>query len=119
MSQIEITQASQDASGLPVTVLSLAGQLDANTFLKLQQELEAIGDEGEPRVVLDCGGLEYISSAGLGVLQKMTKEFRGSDGDIRLAAVPEKIANVVNLLGFSKVIKVFGQVSEAVGSFKT
>ncbi|RMG09966.1 MAG: anti-sigma factor antagonist [Planctomycetota bacterium] len=114
MSELEITR-SKDSE---VKVLSLKGQLDAHTFSSLQKELESAGNEAQPRVVLDCGALEYISSAGLGVLKKMSREFRDRQGDIRLAALPPKIDNVVQLLGFDKILRVFGGLDEAVRSFE-
>ena len=53
MSEIEISQSSQKAGGRAVKVLSLTGQLDANTFLKLQKVLETIGPyrAGEDRIL--------------------------------------------------------------------
>lgn len=101
-----------------VEVLRLAGQLDAHSFPKLQEALEGLGDEARSQVVLDCGDLQYISSAGLGVLKKMSREFRDKDGDIRLASLTPKIKNVVDLLGFSQVIQVFPGSDEAVSSFE-
>ena len=118
MSEFEISSASKDAGDRQVKILSLKGQLDAHTFPSLQEKLESVVSDGSPRVVLDCEKLEYISSAGLGVLKKMTREFRGLDGDIRLAQLPPKIDNVVNLLGFSQVIQVYKGLDEAVQSYK-
>jgi anti-sigma B factor antagonist len=118
MSDLEIVRAAKEAGGKSVQVLNLTGQLDAHTFSALQKELEELGDAADPRVVLNCQDLEYVSSAGLGVLKKMSREFRDKAGDIRLASLPPKISNVVNLLGFNQVIQVFGSLDEAVDSFK-
>jgi len=117
MSEFEIVSSSREVDGRVVEVLSLEGELDAKTFLALQQRLEQISDAERPSVVLDCGNLAYISSAGLGVLNKMTKVFREADGDVRLAALPAKIKSIVDLLGFSQVIQVHGTVDDAVASF--
>jgi anti-sigma B factor antagonist len=115
----KIDQSTRDAGARSVRVLNLKGQLDAHTFPTLQKELETLVAGDRPMVVLDCTGLEYISSAGLGVLKKMMREFRGKRGDLRLAALPPKIENVVSLLGFSQVIRVFAKTDEAVASYKT
>ena len=100
-----------------VEVLALSGQLDAHTFPQLQETLEALAQEGRQQVVLDCAKLEYVSSAGLGVLKKMSRELREAQGDIRLAALTPKIKNVVDLLGFSQVIQVFPDPEAAIQSF--
>lgn len=114
----EVVRTSREVGGAPVVVLELRGQLDAETFPRLQSELEDVVDQGSsPRVILDCSPLEYISSAGLGVLSKMTKEFRDHGGDLRLARLPEKIRSVVSLLGFDQVIQVFPELDPALQSF--
>ncbi|MCO5172216.1 MAG: STAS domain-containing protein [Planctomycetes bacterium] len=118
MPDFKIDQSTRDASGRSVRVLNLKGQLDAHTFPDLQRELEALVSGDTPRVVLDCSSLDYISSAGLGVLKKMTREFRGKQGDIRLAQLPPKIDNVVSLLGFSQVLRTFKGLDEAVKSYE-
>lgn len=114
MSDFEIAQERQD----DVEVLHLKGQLDAHSFPQLQDTLERIDAANPPRVVLDCSGLEYVSSAGLGVLKKMSREFRQREGDLRLSTLQPKIANVIDLLGFSAVIKVFPSKDDAVDSFR-
>ena len=119
MPDFKIDHSTRDAGTRSVQVLGLQGQLDAHTFPALQKELETLVAGDRPMVVLDCAGLEYVSSAGLGVLKKMMREFRGKRGDLRLAQLPPKIENVVSLLGFSQVIRVFGKTDEAVQSFKT
>ncbi|MGE0709478.1 MAG: STAS domain-containing protein [Planctomycetota bacterium] len=114
MADFEIEHESRE----DVRVLRLKGQLDAHTFPALQEQLEGLDEADPPRVVLDCSGLEYVSSAGLGVLKKMSRDFRQRDGDLRLASLTEKIANVMSLLGFNQVIRVFGDLDEAVRSYK-
>lgn len=118
MSEFEVDRSNEEVGGRPISVLHLKGQLDAHTFATLQDELSGVSsEEPAPRVVLDCADLEYVSSAGLGVLKKMTREFRDREGDLRLAALPPKIASVMSLLGFDRVIKVFTDRKKAVESF--
>lgn len=100
-----------------VQILAVQGQLDAHSYHSLKDELNALLHEGVSQLVLDCHGLEYISSAGLGVLKHMRKEFEQKGGDLRLARVPAKIVNILDLLGFSKIIKSFKSVEDGVASF--
>ena len=67
--------------------------------------------------MLDCHELEYISSAGLGVLKQMRKEFENHGGDVRLTRLPAKIASILDLLGFSKIIKSFKGNEEGIASY--
>ncbi len=52
------------------------------------------------------------------MLKKYVHDFRERGGDVRIARVPEKIDNIIKLLGFSKVFKIFAKLDEAVSSFK-
>ena len=112
-------------SGAAVTIIALSGQLDAHTAPEFERFLErVVRDEGKRQLVLDFHGLEYISSAGLGVLMGLIEEVRAVDdrsstvgGDIKLAALPEKIFHVLDLLGFPIVFQIFPSVREAEAAF--
>ena len=86
-------------------------------YATLQKELETLVAADKPYVVLDCGGLEYISSAGLRVLLAILKEARQHGGDLRLAAVQEKVYRILDLSGFTSIIKCYPDVAAAVASF--
>jgi anti-anti-sigma factor len=119
MADFHIHTSQQQAGGAgAVRVVNVKGSLDAHTFLAFQKELESTLRANDAKVVLDCDGLDYMSSAGLGVLKKYVHDFRGRGGDIRIARVPEKVGNIIKLLGFSKVFKIFATLDEAVSSYK-
>ena len=102
-----------------VAIIELDGQLDAHTAQEFERFLERIvRDEGKHQIVLDMQSLEYISSAGLGVLMGLIEEVRATDGDIKLARLPEKIFHVLDLLGFPLVFQIFSGVSEAEAAFR-
>ena len=102
-----------------VAIVELDGQLDAHTAQEFERFLERIvRDEGKHQIVLDMARLEYISSAGLGVLMGLIEEVRATDGDIKLARLPEKIFHVLDLLGFPLVFQIFSTVSEAEAAFQ-
>lgn len=112
-----VREASE--GGASVTVIALSGQLDAHTAPEFERFLEdVVRDEGKRRLVLDFHGLEYISSAGLGVLMGLIEEVRAAGGDMKLAALPEKIFHVLDLLGFPMVFQIFPTVGEAETAFE-
>ncbi len=119
MTNFKIVHSTELPEEARVHVLDLQGQLDAHTFGTLQGKLDDLIAQDQSKVVLHCSQLEYISSAGLGVLKRMTREFRARQGDIRLAGLSSKINTVVNLLGFSHVIRVFPDLAAAVNSYQS
>jgi len=102
-----------------VAILELSGELDAHTAPQFERFLERIvREEAKRKLVLDFHHLEYISSAGLGVLMGLIEEARQSGGDIKLAALPDKIFHVLDLLGFPVVFQIVPTIADAVAAYK-
>jgi anti-sigma B factor antagonist len=100
-------------------IIALVGQIDAHTAPEFDRFLEqTIRTAGQSKLVLDFTEVEYISSAGLGVLMGYVEETRSKGGDIRLAALPERIYHILDLLGFPLVFKIYSMVNEAVSSYQ-
>lgn len=62
---------------VPVTVLTLEGELDAANFERLIDEVRALYDGGTRQLVLDLGGLTFIASSGLVALHSIVRIMRG------------------------------------------
>ena len=117
--QSRFSVSETSVPGSSVTVIELSGQLDAHTASEFERFLErVVRNEGKRQLVLDFHGLEYISSAGLGVLMGLIEEVRAIDGDMKLAALPDKIFHVLDLLGFPIVFQIFPTVKEAEAAFQ-
>jgi anti-anti-sigma factor len=101
----------------PVTVVSIRGSVDGLTAGDLTDALAARVREGGVRLVADFAGVEYISSAGLRALLAALKDARQQGGDFRLAAIRPEVRRVLDLSGFTSILKAFSTVDEAVGSF--
>jgi anti-sigma B factor antagonist len=100
-----------------VTVVAVAGSIDALTADTL---VHAMGEQmhaGNTRLVAAFEGVEYTSSAGLRVLLATLKEARQRGGDLRLAAVQERVLRVLDLSGFTSILKCYPDVGAAVASF--
>lgn len=80
----------------------LSGRLDASQAERAQEFL----DQVEPPCVLDLGGLEYISSAGLGVLLKTHKRLMAAGTGISLINVNSHINDVFRYSGMDKLFSI-------------
>jgi anti-sigma B factor antagonist len=83
----------------------------------LQSALQAQIDGGATRLVGDLSGVEYTSSAGLRALLATLKLARQKGGDLRLAAVRPAVLRVLELSGFTTILKLYPDVDAAVASF--
>ncbi|MFT5121942.1 MAG: anti-sigma B factor antagonist [Kiritimatiellia bacterium] len=95
----------------------LSGSLDAYSFPKLEDALQSLVDQQRTRVILDCSNLEYISSVGLGALIGFARRARENNGDLKLVNLSERIYNIIELLGFQKILEIHAGKDEAMASF--
>lgn len=82
--------------------VAVSGRLDAAQAEKAQEFLDTVTDN----CVLDLQGLDYISSAGLGVLLKTHKRLMGNQSGLELVNVNKHIADVFRYSGFDKLFVV-------------
>lgn len=85
-------------------VIALAGRLDASQSEKAQSFLDSVADAS----TLDFSNLEYISSAGLGVLLRTQKRLMASGGGLKLINVNNHIMDVFRFSGFDHIFDVQG-----------
>lgn len=100
-----------------VDVLHLDGAMDSFSFPRLESALNGLRTSQRHRVVLECSGLEFINSAALGALIGYARRAREQGGDLKLASMRPKILNIVELLGFDRILQTFGNANEAVENF--
>lgn len=94
--------------------LEIIGYLDAHTIEQFENLCEDLLNQGWTNVILDLKGLTYISSAGIGALMRLAHKLRERDGDLILLKPSEKVFNIFNLLGFTKIFKIVESKDEAV-----
>ena len=102
-----------------IVVARIAGSVDGLTAETLQGALKMQVDEGRVHLVGDLSGVSYTSSAGLRALLATLKAARQQGGDLRLAAVQPQVLKVLDLSGFTSILKLYGDVPAAVASFET
>ena len=77
----------------------LKGDLDASNSLVLDQAIDEAYARSPRQVWIDCGQLQYISSAGLGVLISHLEELSSRHIGLVLSNMSPKIAEVFHVLG--------------------
>ena len=85
--------------------LAIQGRLDTTTAPELEDEINGLGDSFQ-ELVLDCGELSYISSAGLRVLLSAQKAANASGSRMTLTHVNEENMEVFDMTGFSNFLTI-------------
>jgi anti-anti-sigma factor len=73
------TTVERVAGRVPVTVMALAGELDASNYLRLVEDVRPLYDSGARHLVLDLSDLTFISSSGLVALYSILQIMRGEE----------------------------------------
>ena len=90
-----------DGDTLTVTVEGWIDTLTAPQFHDAVQELE-----GAKNIVLDFGGVEYISSAGLRETVALYRMVDAQDGSFSVRNVRSSVRDVFTMTGFDKKIDI-------------
>ncbi len=98
-------------------VAAVSGRVDSANAKEFEEELSAVIEKGSTGLVVDCGELNYISSAGLRVFLIAIRKTSAAGGGLALCRVPDHIQEVLEISGFSRLAKVFDTVEEARDSF--
>ena len=101
-----------------VSVLTLQGYLDAHTAPQFEKVIQEELDARRVRIVVDCAGLTYISSAGLGVFMSFIEDIREAGGDIKLCSMPPTVFQVFEILGFPELFEIVGDRDAALQRFR-
>ena len=97
-------------------VLAVTGRLDVVRLPPFEARLFDLIAEGHRRIIVDLGGLDYISSAGLRVLHVAAKRLKPEGGRLLLAAPRDLVRQVLEISGFSEMLETYATIEEAVAS---
>jgi anti-sigma B factor antagonist len=101
-----------------VAIVEPVGYLNAHTARHFEEALQNLIDRNQLRIVINCRGLAYIASAGLGVIMGLIDMVRENQGDIRMCSMNETVFNIFEVLGFTHLYSVFDSEENAVLSFR-
>ncbi|MFZ0240971.1 MAG: STAS domain-containing protein [Desulfobacterales bacterium] len=96
-----------------ISVFKLNGRLDSNTSPALEQKLVASIENGTRKMILDFENLDYISSAGLRIILKTTKDLKRAEGRIVLCAMQDYVKEVFEIAGFDSFLPIVSTLDDA------
>lgn len=84
----------------------------------LHDKLHDFIDQNKKKVIIDLAKVEWMNSTGLGILISGLTTMRNNGGELKLAAVTEKIESLLTITKLITVFENFDTVDEAIDSFK-
>lgn len=97
-----------------LTTLIINGEADASSSIQLDESLGELIGSNEPKILIDCTGLNYISSAGLGVFMSYIEDINSRQLKVVIYGLNEKVLNVFGILGLDQLLSIVNSKEEAV-----
>jgi anti-anti-sigma factor len=108
--QIEIVDVPQGK------VVRLKGEVAAEEGDILKFQLTPVLNKKPKLVVFDLSGLRFIASAGLGALAAIRRSLVAAGAKGRIAAIPEKLKDLMKVSGMSQLYAVYDTVDQALAA---
>jgi len=93
-------------------ILRLEGRIDAATAPILEKKINSLVKE-KATILLDFGGVDYLSSAGMRLLLSETKKLKTSHGLLILFSVQDDVMEILKVAGFDRILNLCGTEEEA------
>ncbi len=104
--QIEV----EDRNG--IQVVHVSGPLDSNTHDGFKNQIDALMEKPHVRVVMNCEKVTYVNSRGLALLAHYQRSSAKNLSFFGLAGLNPRIAKAIEMLGMSKLIKIYPTLEE-------
>ncbi|MCB1307809.1 MAG: STAS domain-containing protein [Leptospiraceae bacterium] len=100
-----------------ILIMSLTGMLDGESARQIEKKFAELFSEENFRIIVDCAGLDYMSSAGLGALMSALQRARDNDGDIKILNMSETVQRLFRAVGLHQLFRIYSSKDEALNSF--
>lgn len=112
---MEITERREKGIG----ILAIDGNIVAHTVGEIRQYMEAYIDRPDIKgMVIDCQKVDFIDSAGLGLLASVFKTLQKLDKKLALASVNSRIMETFTLTNLNNIFTLTNDIPSALSSIK-
>jgi anti-sigma B factor antagonist len=100
-----------------IYIISIAGSMDALEASRISGCMYEPVSNGGKYFVFDLEEVEFMSSAGLKAILGALKNARRQGGNLVIAGAKGGVGRVLEITGFSKILKTYDSVELAVAAF--
>jgi anti-anti-sigma factor len=99
-------------------ILYLTGYIDTYNSNIFQKRVQRAIEKGCIQLIFHCGGLNYVSSTGIGSFTAFLKAVKPRNGNLVLLDIQPKVYEVFQLLGFSQFFNIKETLDDAINFFR-
>ncbi|MDX1382073.1 MAG: STAS domain-containing protein [Thermoanaerobaculia bacterium] len=100
-----------------VLILAADGGLSLENSERFVDDLEAVIDQGDSKLIVDCEKLTHISSFGIGVLVRLHRRLAAQGANVKLACVDSRIVQILEMGGLASLFEIYPDVGTALDAF--
>lgn len=100
-----------------VTIVDSEGKLNTRTSSDADAYLSQLVANGSNKLLLNLGGVDYVSSSGLRVILATGKKVSAAGGKLAFCCLNPSVREVFRVSGFDTIFSVFESEPEALDSF--
>ncbi|MBC8111456.1 MAG: STAS domain-containing protein [Verrucomicrobia bacterium] len=100
-------------------IIALDGDLDVSSSIAFDKSIEDFLNQGNKNLLIDCRKLNYIASAGLGVIVSHLQEFEEKSIKMVIFGLNKKVLNVFQILGLDQLVNINITETEAKEAIKS
>lgn len=103
-----ISRKEKDAA-----IVAVNGRMDAVSAPEFEKSTGEFIDGGTTKLIINLGGLEYISSAGLRSILITSKKIKEKQGTVFFVGLTGTVQEVFKMSGFYTLFEIFDKEEEA------
>ena len=88
-------------------IVNMNGNFDIASSTLFKEQLTALMDAGETRILLDFSHVSFIVSTGLAMLLKTAQRIKDEDGLLHICCINETVHEVITVTNFDKILTIF------------
>jgi anti-sigma B factor antagonist len=96
-----------------IDIVTITGRLVAADAPEARENLRAIVDAGEGKLIVDLSGVSFIDSSGLSVLISAFKLIRAKGGRMLLSGISKNVQTLLELTRLSEIFEMFATTEAA------
>jgi len=99
-----------------ITIVTVKGRIDGVTAPEFENYLSELIVQGRRSFIINCDGLEYISSAGLRSILIIAKKLKTEQGNIYFSGLKGAVEEVFKISGFYSLFTIYDSDASALNS---
>jgi anti-sigma B factor antagonist len=103
-----------------LAIVTVAGEIDVFTCARLRDELQDLIQDGTQHLIVDLNDVEFLDSAGLGVLVGVYHRLRGGEGSLVFVGANDRVRKIFHITQLMKIFPLHATLDaalEASGGF--